>query len=85
MSPRRRKPAAKEAKDYRHEGETRKNIPPAKIAGEGQVPKVEKVEYSYSPHLPPRLRFDRTAKADRMLELATAAATRWTCPAFTDD
>ena len=45
-------------KDYRHDTETRTNIPPAKIASEGLVPQVEKVEYSYSPHLPPRLQFD---------------------------
>ena len=76
MARRRRKPAVKEAKDYRHEGETRKNIPPAKIAGEGQVPEVGRVEYSYSPHLPPHLRFDRTEKADRLMELVMAAAAR---------
>lgn len=76
MSRTRRKPAGAEAKDYRHEGETRKNIPPAKIAGEGRVPNVGQVEYSYSPHLPPRLRFDATAKADRLMALVTAARTR---------
>ena len=28
--------------DYRHTGEKRKNIPPAKIAAEGKVPRVAK-------------------------------------------
>ena len=73
---RRRQPAATEAKDYRHAGETRKNIPPAKIAAEGPVPKVEKAKYAYSPHLPPRLRFDPIAKGDRLLELIAAAGMR---------
>lgn len=44
--------------DYRHDTETRTNIPPAKIASEGLVPRVDKVTYSYSPHLSPRLQFD---------------------------
>ncbi|MEI7733320.1 MAG: hypothetical protein WCO56_27360 [Verrucomicrobiota bacterium] len=33
--------------DYRHSDATRKNIPPAKIAAEGQVPPVPKIKYSY--------------------------------------
>ncbi|TLM69220.1 MAG: site-specific DNA-methyltransferase [Deltaproteobacteria bacterium] len=55
--------------DYRHDGVTRKNIPPAKIAAEGQIPKVRKAKYYYNPHLSPELRFDPTGKTDRVLEL----------------
>ncbi len=39
-----------EVADYRHD-DTRKNIPPAKIAAEGRVPDVPKITYSYSPGL----------------------------------
>ena len=52
---------------YRHTSEKRTNIPPAKIAGEGEIPKVKRVQYAYNPHLPPALRFDPTGKADRTL------------------
>jgi adenine-specific DNA-methyltransferase len=62
--------------DYRHTGEKRKNIPPAKIAAEGKVPKVAKVRYEYSPHLPPVLRVDPTGKADKLPELIEAAGKR---------
>src|SRR5207249_58451 len=47
VSPRKR--ALGEVEDYRHDGATRKNIPPAKLAAEGTVPVKPKVEYSYSP------------------------------------
>lgn len=57
-----------ETTDYRHDGAKRTNNPPARIAGEGQVPKVEKVRYAYSPHLPPVLRFDSTGRADQISE-----------------
>lgn len=50
---------------YRH-GEKRTNIPPAKIAAEGEIPAVKKSRYYYSPHLSPELRFDPTGKADRV-------------------
>lgn len=53
--------------DYRYEGEKRKNIPLAKIAAEGQIPKLKKVKYHFSPHLSPELRFDQTGKTDRIL------------------
>jgi len=56
-----------ETKDYRHEGEKRKNVPLAKIAAEGEVPKFKKVRYYYSPHLSPELRFDPEGKADHVL------------------
>jgi adenine-specific DNA-methyltransferase len=61
--------------DYRHD-EKRKNIPPAKIAAEGRVPAVPKINYSYSPRPDPVLRFDPTAKADRLPELLQAARQR---------
>ena len=60
-------------KDYRHSGATRKNIPPAKIAAEGKVPEVPKIQYSYSPRRPPELRFDTSGKADRLPELLEKA------------
>ena len=62
MARKRKKPSPIEAKDYRHDTEVRTNIPPAKIASEGRVPSVDKVTYSYSPHLPPRLQFDPSGK-----------------------
>lgn len=61
--------------DYRHD-ETRKNIPPAKIAAEGRVPEVPKITYTYSPRLDPILRFDGTGKADRFPELLETARQR---------
>ncbi len=59
--------------DYRHDGEKRTNIPPAKMAGEGEIPKVKKVRYHYSPHLSPELRFDPTGKADRVMAVKEKA------------
>ncbi len=56
--------------DYRHDGVTRKNVPPAKIASEGQVPPVKKAKYYYSPHLDPELRYDTTGEADRVMAVA---------------
>jgi adenine-specific DNA-methyltransferase len=65
--PKRISRSQRETKDYRHTEEKRKNIPPAKIAAEGEVPKIKKARYYYSPHLSPELRFDPTSKADRMM------------------
>lgn len=62
--------------DYRHTGEKRINIPPAKIAAEGKVPTVPKVRYSYSSHRPPVLQFDPGGKADRLPELIADAGRR---------
>jgi adenine-specific DNA-methyltransferase len=62
--------------DYRHEGQTRKNIPPAQIAAEGTVPAVPKVAYTYSPRRPPVLRSDPTGRADDLPELLAAATRR---------
>lgn len=63
-----------ETADYRHTGEKRKNIPPAKIAAEGEIPEVKKARYYYSPHLPPTLQFDTTGKADQVVTLVEQAA-----------
>jgi hypothetical protein len=66
--------------DYRHPTEKRTNIPPAKIAAEGSVPKVAKARYAYSPHLPPVLRFDPTGEADKVtdrVEELLAKATKY--------
>lgn len=75
-----KKPKNPETTDYRHAGEKRTNIPPAKIASEGKVPKVAKAKYAYSPHLPPVLRFDATGKADKVVgrvEELLAKATKY--------
>jgi adenine-specific DNA-methyltransferase len=69
-------PAEQKTADYRYTNNKRTNIPPAKIAGEGQVPHVAKVQYAYSPHLPPVLRFDPTGRADSLAELAEVATQR---------
>jgi adenine-specific DNA-methyltransferase len=61
------------AVDYRYPQEKRTNIPPGRIAGEGVVPKVPKVRYSYSPHLPPTLQFDTRGEPDKVNELIEKA------------
>jgi len=61
------------AVDYRYPNEKRTNIPPGRIAGEGIVPKVPKVRYAYSPHLPPRLQFDPVGEPDKLKELVEKA------------
>jgi len=58
-----------ETKDYRHTSEKRKNVPPAKLADEGKIPKIKKARYYYSPHLTPELRFDPEGKADHVLAI----------------
>ena len=74
----RRRSTAPEVKtaDYRHTEEKRTNIPPAKIASEGKVPKINKARYYYSPHLPPELRFDPTGEADKLPVLIAEAGRR---------
>jgi adenine-specific DNA-methyltransferase len=62
--------------DYRHDEAKRKNNPPAKIASEGQVPLMPKIEYEYSPRLPPVLRFDPTGAPDKLPELLEQARER---------
>ena len=59
--------------DYRHEGTTRKNLPGAAMAGEGEVPKAKRVKYAYSPHLDPVLRFDPTGRADKVAAIVEKA------------
>jgi adenine-specific DNA-methyltransferase len=62
--------------DIRHTSVKRKNIPPAKIAAEGVVPLMGKVEYDYSPRRPPVLRFDTDGGADKLPELLAEATRR---------
>lgn len=62
--------------DYRHESTKRKNIPPAKLAAEGTVPVLPKIEYGYSPRRPPALRFDSHGDADKLPELLAEAKKR---------
>jgi len=62
--------------DYRHDEAKRKNNPPAKIAAEGQVPLMPKIEFAYSPRLPPVLRFDPTGGSDDLPELLEQARGR---------
>src|SRR5438270_9224990 len=62
--------------DYRHTGSKRKNNPPAKIAAEGQIPVVPKIQYTYNPRRPPVLRFDGSGKADHLPELLGQASKR---------
>ncbi len=62
--------------DYRHTGAKRKNNPPAKIAAEGLVPVLPKVEYSYSPRRSPQLRFDPRGGPDALPELLAVAQKR---------
>ena len=61
--------------DYRYDA-TRKNNPPAKIAAEGRIPPIPKIQYRYSPRLDPVLRADPTGKADQWPELLEAARER---------
>lgn len=60
--------------DFRHE-DKRTNIPPAKMAAEGRIPRTQRVKYAYSPHLRPALRIDSAGGADRVQDLL-AKATR---------
>jgi adenine-specific DNA-methyltransferase len=45
------KDAELSAKDYRHEGAKRKNIPPAGLAAQGEIREKPPIGYSYNPHL----------------------------------
>jgi len=62
-----------EVETFEHKSAKRKNIPPAKIAGEGTIPKVNKVQYSYSPHLSPVLRSDPDGSTDKIPEIVEKA------------
>ncbi len=71
------KPAKlKEVRDYRHGTATRKNNPPAGIAAQGKIQEPPKRQYAYNPHLPPRLRSDPDADADKLPELLHIAQQR---------
>jgi adenine-specific DNA-methyltransferase len=59
--------------DYRHDSATRKNLPGAAMAGEGEVPRKGRVRYAYSPHLDPVLRFDPTGRADKVAAVVEKA------------
>ncbi len=72
----RSKRSEKEIEDYRHSHETRKNNPPAKIAAEGVVPLLPKVQYAYSPRRSPELRFDTDGLPDHVNDLLEEAASR---------
>jgi adenine-specific DNA-methyltransferase len=52
------------------------NIPPAKIAAEGAIPKVSDVRYDYSPRRPPTLRFDPHGAPDKLFDLLEQARHR---------
>lgn len=60
--------------NYRHDSATRKNIPTAKIAAEGIVPRVGKVKYAYSAHMSPELRFDSSGQSDGVSAIVEKAA-----------
>jgi adenine-specific DNA-methyltransferase len=62
--------------EYRHQNSTRVNIPPAKIAAEGAIPKVSEAKYSYSPRRPPTLRFDQHGTPDKLFDLLEQARHR---------
>ena len=62
-----------EIESYRYESATRKNIPTAKIAAEGTVPRVAKAKYAYSAHLSPELRFDASGQSDRITDIVEKA------------
>ena len=62
--------------DFRHTKATRKNIPPAKIAAEGAVPAMPKIEYAYHPRRPPVLRFDPQGGPDKLPPLLEEAGRR---------
>ena len=69
----RNEPADNNVTDYRHKNVTRLNIPPARLAARGKITKEKKIKYAYNPHLAPNLRFDATAKSDRIGELIEKA------------
>lgn len=76
MARRRKAPAQPGLSDFRHDEAKRKNNPPAKIAGEGTVPAIPKAQYTYSPRLPPVLRFYPDGAPDRLSDLLAEAGRR---------
>ncbi len=76
MSAKKRTAKPKEVRDYRHGTATRKNNPPAGIAAQGKIQEPPKRQYAYNPHLPPSLRSDPDADADKLPELLHTAQQR---------
>ena len=64
------------ASDYRH-GDKRKNLPAARISGEGRVPAQPKVRDAFSPHLDPILRFDPTGRTLRSWRARRSLTCSW--------
>jgi hypothetical protein len=64
------------ATDYRYPSAKRKNNPPATIAAEGVVPAIPKAQYSYSPRLPPELRFDPDGRPEALPDLLAESTRR---------
>lgn len=58
---------------YRHD-DTRKNLPPAKIAAEGNLSETSKQKYGYSPRFDPTLRFDDSKSSDVIFEIIAKSA-----------
>ena len=77
--PPRRRPAGSAnqppVSDYRHDA-SRKNIPPAGLAGQARVRETPKLAYAYDPHRPPELRFDPTGGEDALPPLLAEATRR---------
>lgn len=73
MARNRRTTQQREVQDYRHDTATRRNNPPAGMAGQGETPDTPKQEYAYNPHLPPTLRSDPNGDVDELHELLRKA------------
>ncbi len=73
MARNRRTTQQREVQDYRYDNATRKNNPPAGMAGQGRTPDTPKQEYAYNPHLPPILRSDPNGDVDELHELLQKA------------
>ena len=59
--------------DYRHD-ETRTALPYAALSDRTRVKEAKKKEWEYDPHLPPVLRWDEKATAERILQKAAHSA-----------
>lgn len=73
MAKKRRASKSVEVENYSHSSSSRKNIPPAKIAAEGNIPAVQMARYGYSAHLSPELRFDPSGHSDRVSAIVEKA------------
>jgi adenine-specific DNA-methyltransferase len=61
--------------DYRHDA-TRRNNPPAGLAGQARVRETPRLAYGYDPHRPPELRFDPTGGEDALPPLLAEVTRR---------